>query len=247
VGGLPGCFPVIAPPARDVAPNARISLAAVAHPLRCAVHGGPHPRRRAFVRAAPVHRRNIDLKRLALAAVCAAAASSVLLSGCGSSGPTNKDDSAFTYLLDRKGEWKENTLESLPALPGPNAQLYGFDVSNNTPLKFAVDPASLTVGSDGVVRYTIVITSPNGARNINYEGIRCDTYEWRLYASLNADHNGWDQTVANDWSRIENGTLNAYQSRLYQDYFCANKMPIAKASVIGENIRFGRTQSTLVR
>ncbi|WP_408585019.1 CNP1-like family protein [Paraburkholderia bannensis] len=187
------------------------------------------------------------LKRLALAAVCAAAASSVLLSACGSSGPTNKDDSAFTYLLDRKGEWKENALEGLPALPGPNTTLYGFDVSNNTPLKFSVDPASLTVGTDGVVRYVIVITSPNGARNINYEGIRCDTYEWRLYASLNADHNGWDQTVANDWSRIENGELNAYQSRLYQDYFCANKMPIGKAPVISENIRFGRTQSTLVR
>ncbi|WP_224010249.1 MULTISPECIES: CNP1-like family protein [Paraburkholderia] len=184
---------------------------------------------------------------MALAAVCAAAASSVLLAGCGSSGPTNKDDSAFTYLLDRKGDWQEDKLAGLPALPQAGTQLLTFDVSNNTPLKFAIDPASLTVGNDGVVRYTIVITSQSGARNINYEGIRCDTYEWRLYASLNADHNGWDQTVANDWSRIENGTLNAYRSALYQDYFCANKMPIAKASTIVENIRFGRTQSTLVR
>lgn len=187
------------------------------------------------------------MKRIALAAACAAAASSVLLAGCGSSAPTNKDDSAFTYLLDRKGTWQENKVESLPALPQASTQLLPFDVSNNTQLKFAIDPASLTVGSDGVVRYAIVITSPGGARNINYEGIRCDTYEWRLYASLNADHNGWDQTVANDWSRIENGTLNAYHSSLYQDYFCANKMPIGKASTIIENIRFGRTQSTLVR
>ncbi|WP_213299383.1 CNP1-like family protein [Paraburkholderia sacchari] len=187
------------------------------------------------------------MKRLALAAACAAAASSVLLAGCGSSGPSNKDDSAFVYLLDRKGNWQENKLEGLPALPQANTPLLGFVVSNNSPLKFSIDPASLTVGTDGVVRYTIVITSPTGARNVNYEGIRCDTYEWRLYASLDADHNGWDQTVANDWSRIENGTLNAYHSALYQDYFCANKMPVGKASTIVENIRYGRTQSTLVR
>jgi hypothetical protein len=215
--------------------------------IRGATLAGPHSRRRAFVRPAPEHRRKTNLKRIALAAACAAAASSVLLAGCGSSAPTNKDDSAFTYLLDRKGTWQENKVESLPALPQASTQLLPFDVSNNTQLKFAIDPASLTVGSDGVVRYAIVITSPGGARNINYEGIRCDTYEWRLYASLNADHNGWDQTVANDWSRIENGTLNAYHSSLYQDYFCANKMPIGKASTIIENIRFGRTQSTLVR
>ncbi|WP_233864641.1 CNP1-like family protein [Paraburkholderia adhaesiva] len=187
------------------------------------------------------------MKRIALAAVCTAAANSVLLTGCGSSGPTNKDDSAFVYLLDRKSNWQENKLEGLPPLPQTGATLLPFDVSNNTPLKFSIDPASLTVGTDGVVRYTIVITSPTGARNVNYEGIRCDTYEWRLYASLDADHNGWDQTVANDWSRIESGTLNAYHSALYQDYFCANKLPVAKAPVIVQNLRYGRVQSSLVR
>lgn len=187
------------------------------------------------------------MKRIALAAVCAAAASSVLLTGCGSAGPTNKDDSDFVYLLDRKPNWQENKLEGLPALPQAGARLLPFDVSNNTPLKFAIDPASLTVGTDGVVRYTIVIASPTGARNVNYEGIRCDTYEWRLYASLDADHNGWDQTVANDWSRIENGTLNAYHAALYADYFCANKLPVSKAPTIIENLRYGRTQSMLVR
>lgn len=183
---------------------------------------------------------------MALAAVCAAAASSILLAGCGSSGPTNKDDSSFVYLLDRKGSWQENKLEGLPALPQAGAKLTPFSVSNNTPLQFAVDPASLSVGSDGVVRYTIVITSPSGARNVNYEGIRCDTYEWRLYASLDADHNGWDQTVANDWARIENGSLNAYHAALYQDYFCANKLPVASAKVIVENMRLGRTQASQI-
>ncbi|PXW24433.1 CNP1-like family protein [Paraburkholderia caballeronis] len=185
------------------------------------------------------------MKRFALVAGCVAAG--VLLAACsGIRQPSNKDDSDFAYLLDRKGVWTENKVTSLPPLPQPNAKLMSFDVSNDTPLSFAIDPASLSVGTDGVVRYTIVITTPTGARNVNYEGIRCDTYEWRLYGSLNADHDGWDQTVANDWDRIEKGTLNAYHSVLYQDYFCANKMPAGKAPVIVQNLRYGRTQSSLM-
>lgn len=169
----------------------------------------------------------------------------MLLGACSSfKQPTNKDGSDFTYLLDRQGKWTEDKLTSLPPLPQSNAKLLPFEVSNNTRLTFGIDPASVSVGHDGVVRYTVVITTPTGGRNVNYEGIRCDTYQWRLYASLNADHDGWDETVANDWERIQKGTLNAYHSALFTDYFCANKMPAGSARVIVQNLRYGRTQSS---
>ena len=185
----------------------------------------------------------IILKALALVVACVA--TGALLSGCGSAKPTNKDDSAFVYLLDRKSNWVENKVDTLPPMP-QDANLLPFEVSGNTPLQFSVDKTSLTVGSDGVVRYVVVVTSPSGARNVNYEGIRCDTYEWRQYAGLNADHNGWDTTVANDFTRIENGALNAYQAALYQDYMCANKMPTASAKQIVENIRYKRTAASMI-
>jgi hypothetical protein len=186
------------------------------------------------------------LKASFLTVACVATAA--LLAGCSGapSNPSNKDDSAFTYLLDRPSNWVENKVDELPPLP-QQGNLLPFDVSQNTPLQFFLDSKSVSVGSDGVVRYTVVITSPSGARNVNYEGIRCDTYEWRLYAGLDADHSGWDRTVANDFSRIENGALNAYHAALYQDYFCANKIPIANAKTIVENVQFHRTQSVLVR
>ncbi|WP_175158067.1 CNP1-like family protein [Paraburkholderia fynbosensis] len=182
----------------------------------------------------------------ALALVVACVATGALLAGCSSAGkPTNQDDSAFVYLLDRKGNWVENQVDTLPPLP-QESNLLPFEVSGNTPLQFAIDRNSLSVGTDGVVRYTVVVTSPSGARNVNYEGIRCDTYEWRLYAGLNADHDGWDRTVANEFSRIENGALNAYHAALYQDYMCANKMPTGKAAQIIENIRYKRTATSLI-
>ena len=112
-----------------------------------------------------------------------------MLAGCSSSkGPSNQDDSAFTYLLDRKPEWTENKVENLPPLPQAS-NLLAFNVSQNTPLIFSIDKTSISVGTDGVVRYTVVVTSPAGARNVNYEGIRCDNYEWRLYASINDEQN----------------------------------------------------------
>jgi CNP1-like family len=190
------------------------------------------------------------LKATTLAAATLVCAAGALLAGCShtpttSSKSTNKDDSAFTYLLDRTSNWTENKVDKLPPLPR-EADLLPFDVSQNTPLKFFVDAQSVDVGSDGVVRYTVVVASPTGARNVNYEGIRCDTYEWRQYAALNADHDGWDRTVANGWQRIENGNLNEYQAALYQDYFCSNKLPTdTRAKSIVENIRLGRTISSM--
>jgi CNP1-like family len=183
----------------------------------------------------------------AIVLFAASAAALAVFAGCSSSKqPTNKDDSAFTYLLDRKSVWAENPVTNLPPLP-QESNLLPFSVSQSTPLKFAVDKNSLTVGTDGVVRYVVVVTSPAGARNVNYEGIRCDTYEWRLYASINEDQSGWDRTVANEFQRIENGDLNSYHAALYQDYFCANKMPLGTAKVILDNIHYGRSVSSQYR
>ncbi|MBN3724486.1 hypothetical protein G3N92_09850 [Burkholderia sp. Ac-20379] len=183
-----------------------------------------------------------NLKSFALAAASLAAVA--VLAGCAhsktQSQPSNKDDSTFVYLLDRHPTWQENKVDTLPPLPQAS-NLIPFEVSQNTPLQFSVDDKSLTVGTDGIVRYTSVITSPAGARNVTYEAIRCDTYEWRQYAALNADHNGWDRTVETDWTRIENGNLNAYRAALYQDYFCSNKMPATTTKGILENLHAHRT------
>ena len=50
-----------------------------------------------------------------------------------------------------------------------------------------VDEASVHYGSDDVIRYTMVIVSPSGARNVTFEGMRCETGERRLYAFGRAD------------------------------------------------------------
>src|SRR5260370_13642051 len=56
-----------------------------------------------------------ELKAISLFAASAAALA--VLAGCGSPKPSNNDDSAFGYLIDRAPTWTENKVDTLPPLP----------------------------------------------------------------------------------------------------------------------------------
>lgn len=131
-------------------------------------------------------------------------------------------------------EWKEAEIE-LPPAP-EEANLVELDVNAATRMKFEVDAKALTVGPDGVVRYTIVVTSPGGARTVNYEGIRCSTFERRLYAFGHKD-GSWTRSRNSNWSRIPRAIRNGYQETLALDYFCQNRHQVGTAEEIIERIR----------
>ncbi|MCY0388915.1 CNP1-like family protein [Robbsia sp. Bb-Pol-6] len=156
--------------------------------------------------------------------------------------PVDKSDSngnsLVDMLFDRQSDWKEGPVDSLPALPS-NGNLLPFDLSQRSGMKYMIDGKSVSVGADGVVRYTVVIDSPSGTRNIRYEGMHCASYRWRLYSGTNSEGTAWDN-ASTDWARIEDSALNGYHGTLYNNYFCDNKVP-AKASNIVQNIRYGRS------
>src|SRR5690242_13638733 len=86
----------------------------------------------------------------------------------------------FEYEFDHERPWVELQTE-LPPYP-EQENLLQFDAGPASSNTHYVDGASITVGEDGVVRYTLVIKSPTGAMNVSYEGIRCQTEEKRTYA-----------------------------------------------------------------
>lgn len=106
----------------------------------------------------------------------------------------------------------------LPAAP-VNENLLPFYVSPNATMNFAVDPLSVSVTPDGVIRFTLVITSTEGARNVSYEGIRCKTAEKKLYATGKADGT-WSPSRNDAWSRIRDTGANRQHAALFSDYFC---------------------------
>jgi hypothetical protein len=113
--------------------------------------------------------------------------------------------------------FKEGTT-TMP-LAGPNkSTTLPFYVSNETIFKFAIDTSSILIGSDGVTRFIVVITNPSGGQQIQYEGIRCDSYQWRLYG--NYDNNKWAPNPLSSWNMIKMHVPNRYQGALASGALC---------------------------
>jgi hypothetical protein len=113
--------------------------------------------------------------------------------------------------------WQENEIR-LPPYP-QDAQLYSFYVSPTTINRFFVDIQTLSVGSDGVVRYALVVISPSNARNVSYEGMRCQTREWRIYATGRPD-GSWSKTRSDRWMPVREAVANRHHAALFQEFFC---------------------------
>ena len=112
---------------------------------------------------------------------------------------------------------ESNTL--MPLNPPNKKYLIPFSVSQTTIFKFAVDTESIKIGNDGVTRYIVVITNPSGGQNAYFEGIRCDTFQWRLYGTLEANQQ-WRANPLGSWLAIQDNVPNRYQAALAQGAFC---------------------------
>lgn len=145
-------------------------------------------------------------------------------------------DSDEVDEADEVKAWQEVEI-SLPAPPRDDG-LLAFEVSAATGNRFFIDPASLSVGGDGVVRYTLVVLAPAGGRGITYEGIRCETRERRIYASGRSDGT-WSKSRAGQWSRIQEAYANRQHAALYLEYFCPGGVVVNDADEARAALRQG--------
>ncbi|MGS0742479.1 CNP1-like family protein [Glaciimonas sp. GG7] len=133
--------------------------------------------------------------------------------------------------------WQELAVK-LP--PQPIAEnLVSFYVSPTTTMTFAIDVNSISVGTDGVVRYTLIGTSSGGAENISYEGIRCQTAERKLYAFGHKDGN-WSRARLSTWQRISESGGNRQHAALFKDFLCQDGTIAGKVTDIQKRVRNNR-------
>lgn len=133
--------------------------------------------------------------------------------------------------------WQEVAVQ-LPAAPKPE-NLAEFEVSGTTTLRFAVDLHSISVGDDGVVRYTLVSRSPSGAQGISYEGIRCESYQKKLYAFGQKD-GSWTRSRRDQWDPITGTGANRQHAALARDYFCRHKIVEGNVREIANRLRYNQ-------
>lgn len=132
--------------------------------------------------------------------------------------------------------WQEIEL----VLPAPPAQpsLQSFYVSATSTNRFSVDASTLSVGEDGVVRYVLVVETAGGARNVTFEGMRCETRERRIYASGRRD-GSWSRSRNNAWEKIRDIAPNRQHAALFLDHFCPGGVIVRNVEEARDALRRG--------
>lgn len=123
--------------------------------------------------------------------VCAAFAASIF--GCASA-------QAQLFGNPTDTEWKESEV------PPPRAfdlkKLVPLETPSGSTLKFGVDPASVAITPEGVVRFVVVARNQEGAINAFYEGIRCVTSQFKVYARYHPS-GGWNLDEKAEWKSLQ--------------------------------------------
>lgn len=115
------------------------------------------------------------------------------------------------------GRWDEAQAQ-LPEFPKPENYL-PLRVSATTTFDFFVDAKSVSVSRDGVVRYSLVAKSSDGALNVSFEGVRCSERKFRIYAFGRSD-NTWSEARGSLWQGMPADSRNAQRVVLYSEFFC---------------------------
>lgn len=135
---------------------------------------------------------------------------------------------------EEKKPWSEIEAR-LPTYPKAE-NLIQFDAGSASSHRFFIDAPSLSVGEDGVVRYTLLVKAAGGATNISFEGIRCQTREQKLYAVGRSDGR-WVRARDPSWRWIEYKDLNRHYGVLFAEFFCdvrRKSVPFTSKEILAE-------------
>ena len=146
----------------------------------------------------------------------------------------------WDYENDRPVEqFKEDEIK-LPAFPD-SANLVQFEASPASAHRFYIDSKALSVGADGIVRYTLLMKTRGGATNVSYEGMSCDPAQVKVYATGSAGGK-WIRARNPRWMKIERRSFDIHHIVLFTDFFCAlktDKSPDARVEEALELLRNG--------
>ncbi|KVW99060.1 CNP1-like family protein [Thiobacillus denitrificans] len=146
----------------------------------------------------------------------------------------NAEWGQFDFEFESDKPWVELSTQ-LPPYPKPE-NLVEFNVSSATRNRHFVDTASISVGEDKVVRYSVVIEAAGGAKNVSFEGMRCATGERRLYAYGQPD-GSWSKARTAGWEGIKFRSLLSYHKALFEDHFCPDDIRVKDAKEAVRNLR----------
>lgn len=134
-------------------------------------------------------------------------------------------------------DWKESEVPPPPVFDA--GKLLTFEVSRGSSLVYGVDPDTLSIADDGVLRYVMVAISPSGANNVMYEGIRCATAEVKTYARYTTE--GMWKKVANvQWQSLYDNMPSRHALQFARAGGCDGSAQASSVKEVVRQLKAGR-------
>ncbi|MEY3121192.1 MAG: hypothetical protein RI993_17 [Pseudomonadota bacterium] len=135
----------------------------------------------------------------------------------------------FIDTLDHGKTWEE-IAPSMPPYP-ENTNLLAFDAGPANNLSFFIDAHSISVDKKmRVIRYSMIIRSPQGGDNVMFEVLRCETRERKRYAIGDPSTQTWVPVRNGEWETLEQVRQLHAQRELAKYYFCPRGLVVNSAS-----------------
>lgn len=125
-------------------------------------------------------------------------------------------------------DWKEVDVPTPPSFN--RDKLIPVTMPPYVTLRFGVDPATLTITDDGVIRYVMVAQSLGGSGTFSamYEGIRCAAGEFKTYARFNASGQ-WASVSNPQWRPLNDNNTSKHALALARQGACDGRSARARS------------------
>ena len=134
-------------------------------------------------------------------------------------------------------DWQEADAPPAPVFDiATLTRLVPFEVSIDSDLRWGIDPTSIQINNDGLVRYVVVARSQSGVINAFYESINCNKAEFKIHARHNGK-NGWAIVERPDWRSLYDKAPSKHALMLAKQGACTGTSAAQSATLMMHAIK----------
>lgn len=124
---------------------------------------------------------------------------------------------ALGQLVDLDPDWRE--LDVKPPATFRTDNLVMVEMPRYLSVRIGIDPDTLTVSSDGIVRYVVVALTNSGNVNAAFEGIWCRAGDVKTYARAGNDRQ-WEPVANAQWEDLSANRPSRHAHALARQGVC---------------------------
>lgn len=143
---------------------------------------------------------------------------------------------AWSQIPAEPIEWVEAAVPPPPVFS--MVDLLPVEMPPYVTLKFGIDPTTVALGSDGVVRYVVVMRNASGSTQAAYEGILCSTGQVKTYARATSS-GSWTQVRDPQWREMTDNLPSRHAFAISKQGVCDGRLA-AKPEAILRKLKQGQ-------